>query len=81
MDKLQTTHGFKIGEKVWIKPNDDIVLKGTVKGFQYVEPYLPIVESISSRGQAFSNAFALNRINHYREGKYFYEYRLVKVKH
>jgi len=60
--------GYKIGQKVWVKPVDAGDLEGIVKRFKKVEPYLPIIE-FEYGGKTMSSAFSLNRINPHEEGK------------
>lgn len=67
----------KIGEVVWVNPNDAPVSKAKIVGFQKVEPFDPIVEGITPNGTKFKNSFSPNRINKYREGKYFKEWRYI----
>ncbi len=59
---------YKVGDRVWIKPRDTSDLEGVVKGFQKVAPYEPIVE-FEYCGEKKSNAFSLNRINPFEDGK------------
>jgi len=59
---------YKIGDKVWVKPTDSGDLEGIIIGFQKVEPYNPIIE-VEYLGRKVTNAFCLNRINHFEEGK------------
>lgn len=68
---------FKIGEIVWVNPVDHKIIKAKVIGFQKVDPYNPIVEGKTSAGENFKSAFYPDRINHYREGKYFKEWRFI----
>lgn len=83
MENITSKHGYKIGDIVWVKPNDANVLKGKVIGFQVVDDHLPIVEADNpyEKGKKFKNAFDLNRINPYKKGKTFYEWKLISVKH
>lgn len=68
---------FKIGDIIWVNPIDAPVSKGKVVGFQKVEPFDPIVKGKTPYGTKFENAFSLDRINPYRKGKYFKEWRFI----
>ncbi len=71
-NKEITNHGYKKGDKVWIKPNDCGDLKGVVIGFQVVGNKLPIVKFRMPWGDKRkfkSNAFDLNRVSPLKKGK------------
>lgn len=70
-------NAFKIGETVWVNTTDGGILKGKVIGFTKTDEKLPIVRARIpwDRRKAFSNAFSLDRINHYKDGKYFKQWR------
>lgn len=78
----QTYHGYKIGQIVYVKPNDWGVLKGKVKGFQAIGEHLPIVECNHpyKKGEKFSNAFDLNRISKTKTVSVI-EWKMVTVKY
>lgn len=80
--KEKSYHGYKIGDVVYVKPDDAGVLKGIVKGFQVVDNHLPIVECPHpyKKGEKFSNAFDLNRISKTKTIKVI-EWQMVEVKH
>ena len=59
---------YKLGDKVWIKPQDAGDLQGVIVAFQAIDDKLPIVE-FEYAGKTTSNAFSLDRINPYKEGK------------
>ena len=59
---------YEIGDRVWVKPIDSNDLEGKVVGFQKVEPYNPIIEA-EYFGRTIKNAFDLNRISHFDDGK------------
>lgn len=82
MKKEESYHGYKIGDIVYVKPNDSGVLKGKVKSFQIVENHLPIVECKHpyKKGEMFSNAFDLDRISKTKTISTI-EWKLVTVKH
>ena len=82
-EKKETYHGYKIGQTVYVKPNDcSSVLKGKVVGFQRVDRHLPIVECDHPyiKGEKFSNAFDLERISKTKTIKVA-EWKLVTVKY
>ena len=82
MKKIQSYHGYKIGDIVYVKPNDSGVLKGKVISFQKVDNHLPIVECkhLYKKGEKFSNAFDLDRISKTTTVKGI-EWKLVETKH
>lgn len=68
---------FKIGDKVWIKPDDyPNALQGEVVGFQKGGPYLPIVEATTKNGVRFVSAFKLNSISLEKD---LMTYKMIKV--
>lgn len=75
-------HDYKIGDKVYVKPNDSKVLKGVVIGFQKVGKMLPIVECENpfKKGEKFRNAFDLEYMSKTPTIKVV-EWRLVEVEH
>jgi hypothetical protein len=79
---IESYHGYKIGQIVYVKPNDSGVLKGKVTGFQRVDNHLPIVECDHpyKKGEKFSNAFDLDRISKTKTVSVI-EWKLVTVKH
>ena len=81
-DDKTSYHGFKVGDVVYVKPNDSGVLKGVVKGFQVIDEHLPIVECNHpyKKGEKFKNAFDLNCISR-TSTVTKYELKLVSVKY
>lgn len=56
---------YKVGDIVYVKPNDSKVLKGVIVSFQAVGDKLPIVECDHpyKKGEKFQSAFGLERIS------------------
>lgn len=73
---------YKIGDTVYVKPDDWDVLKGKVKGFQKIGQHLPIVECKHpyKKGEMFSNAFDLACISK-TPTITRHEWKLVPIKH
>jgi len=64
-EKLESFHGYTVGETVYVKPSDWNVLKCVITGFQIVDNRLPIVECDHpyKKGEKFKNAINLDRIS------------------
>ncbi|MFZ1389459.1 MAG: hypothetical protein WAS34_18905 [Thiolinea sp.] len=80
--KLETLHGYTIGDTVYVKPKDANVLKGVVKYFQVVDKRLPIVEcdNPNKKGEKVKIVCDLDRVSKTKTVT-TYEWKLVAVKH